>query len=509
MDGEVLTDIGGGNDGATVLAIQPDGRIVVAGYSARSAGQTFALARFLTDGELDPSFAGNGIATTAFRGGDASAEAIAIQPDGDVVVAGTANRSATGWDFALARYRSDGSLDPSFGHDGRVTTDFDGGGDAAYGLVLQGNKIVVAGESGGDFALARYASDGRLDKVFSGDGRVTTDFAGHADVARSVAAVADGRIVAAGYATQVDQFGTPSPHLALARYTTNGALDPSFAGDGTMATIEGASAWSVIPQPWGKVLVAGGGYELVLARYRSNGSPDPTFGDGGIVQGDRGMPGPVRSAAVQTEGKIVAAGFSTNYFGENFELTRWNANGTRDATFGDTWTDFGVESYDRARGVAIDPDGKIVVAGRSKPEYDVPGDFAVARYRIDSEGAPDRDADGFPDDGDQCPDRYGSTQHGCPQFDTTLTIRYSNADRAFEGRISSSADICAERAVAVYRVQRGPDRRIGSGYYAGDYAIDAPRRSGRYYARVSREFSAAPVQAICRGARSRTMGLRK
>jgi uncharacterized delta-60 repeat protein len=139
---------------------------------------------------------------------------VAIQGDGKIVAAGFAGSD---FDFALARYNTDGSLDTTFGGDGKVTTDFAGSGsrDEAHAVAIQGDgKIVAAGlavVSGiFDFALARYNTDGSLDTIFSGDGKVTTDFAGDFDVANGVVIQANGRIVAAGFAG--DDFG-------LARYT--------------------------------------------------------------------------------------------------------------------------------------------------------------------------------------------------------------------------------------------------------------------------------------------------
>ncbi len=151
--GKVTTDFGG-SDAASAVAIQTDGRIVAAG---RSGSGDFALARYNVDGSLDPTFGSSGMVMTDFGGSDA-ASAVAIQPDGRIVTAG---RSGSG-DFALARYNADGSLDPSFGSGGKVTTDF-GGFDLALGVALQSDgKIVAAGQGGSsfDFALARYNADG-------------------------------------------------------------------------------------------------------------------------------------------------------------------------------------------------------------------------------------------------------------------------------------------------------------------------------------------------------------
>jgi uncharacterized delta-60 repeat protein/uncharacterized repeat protein (TIGR01451 family) len=179
-------------------------------------------------GDLDPTFGTGGKVTTDFAGSNAGANGVALQADGKIVAAGFAD-SGSGSDFALARYNPDGSLDASFGTGGKVTTDFAGGSDSAFGVALQADgKIVAAGfaDSGsrGDFALARYNPDGSLDASFGTGGKVTTDFAGSGDEAFGVALQADGKIVAAGFA------GSGSRgDFALARYQDGVAKHPSLA----------------------------------------------------------------------------------------------------------------------------------------------------------------------------------------------------------------------------------------------------------------------------------------
>src|SRR4051812_27547114 len=175
---------------------------------------------FTAPGDLDVSFSGDGRQTTDFGGSDLAA-AVAVQADGKIVVAGSSDGN-----FALARYGVDGALDPSFSGDGLVTTDL-GGTDDGQGVAIQADgRIVVAGASGGDFALARYTTGGGLDPSFSGDGRQTTDF-GAADGATSVAIQSDGRIVLGGGS---------GGGFALARYDAAGELDASFSGDGRQTT---------------------------------------------------------------------------------------------------------------------------------------------------------------------------------------------------------------------------------------------------------------------------------
>ncbi len=159
----------------------------------------FALARYNSNGSLDPSFSGDGTQTTDFGGND-QAYGVALENDGRIVAAGQGGNSH----FALARYGPDGSLDPTFSGDGKVTTGFGfGPDDAANGIAVLGDgKIVAAGRTSGgatssDFALARYNPTGTLDTSFSGNGKQTTGFGGY-DAANAVALDADGKIVAVG-----------------------------------------------------------------------------------------------------------------------------------------------------------------------------------------------------------------------------------------------------------------------------------------------------------------------
>ena len=225
-DGKQTTDLGGGANG---VAIQPDGKIVVVGASGDG---NFALARYNPNGSLDRSFSGNGKQRTDFGGRD-RAKGVAIQADGKIVAVGLGGRRE--FEFALARYNPNGSLDRSFSGNGRQRTAF-GRSAFANGVAIQADgKIVAAGTATGqfrlDFALARYLPNGSLDRSFSGDGKQTTDF-GADDVAKAVAVQADGKIVAVGVGRAFAEIGD----FALARYNPNGSLDRSFSGDGKQTT---------------------------------------------------------------------------------------------------------------------------------------------------------------------------------------------------------------------------------------------------------------------------------
>jgi len=277
-DGMVTTDFGG-DDEARAVALQADGKIVAAGCTGARvcASANFALARYGADGSLDRTFDGDGKVTTDFGGAYDAARGVAIQADGKIVAAGVGFLSGTS-NFAIARYGTDGSLDPTFDGDGKTTTDFGGAYDAARGVAIQQDgRIVAAGEafiSGSQlFALARYNPNGSLDPAFDGDGKVTSDFPGSNEAATALVIQRDGMIVAAGFAH------TETVDFALARYKTDGSLDASFGGgDGKVTTDFSANldeAYAVAIQADGKIVTAGCtacrdfyNSEFALARYK-------------------------------------------------------------------------------------------------------------------------------------------------------------------------------------------------------------------------------------------------
>jgi uncharacterized delta-60 repeat protein len=394
--GRVLSNLNGTSDIAWAAALQTDGKIVAVGST--NFGVDFAVVRYNTDGSLDSSFGSGGVVVTDFSGGGDSASAVAIQTDGKIVVAGVATGASS--DFGLARYDTDGSLDPTFGSGGKVTTDFAGGLDLANAVAIQADgKIVAAGltqsaTTGGDFALARYNSDGTLDTTFGIGGKVTTDFGGPADSASAVAIQADGKIVAAGRTYENSNYD-----FALVRYNADGSLDPSFGTGGKVTTDFAAGtdfASDLAIQPDGKILAAGwatpaGSFSAFgLVRYNTDGSLDLTFGSGGkVTASPTAYPASVRAVAIESNGKIVAAGQAENsLFSTDFALIRFNADGSVDTTFGggSLVTDFR-GANDAASGLVVRGDGRIVAVGSSDDSAGSSTEFALAGYNID--GSPD------------------------------------------------------------------------------------------------------------------------
>ncbi len=368
------------------VALQPDGKIVAAGTVA-AGGTDFALARYNADGSLDTSFGPDGTVTTDF-GGDDAANSVLIQPNGKIVAAGVSDAGGTN-DFALARYNPDGSLDPSFGTNGLMTTNF-GGADIIFEIIRQPDgKIIAVGvsDAGGtnDFALARYNTNGSLDTSFGTNGLVTTNFGG-SDTALAAILQPDGKIVAVG---QSDAGGTID--FALARYNPNGSLDTSFGTNGLVRTNLGGgtdSASSAALQPDGKIVVAGssdagGTVDFAVARYNPNGSLDTSFGTNGFVLTNLGGTDVGSSMVLQSDGKIVVGGSSDAGGPFDFALARYTTAGVLDTSFGTNgfvFTNFG--GVDAINDILVQSDGKIVAGGQTLGGGTT--NFALARYLIPS-----------------------------------------------------------------------------------------------------------------------------
>ncbi len=332
-DGTLRSFINGGNatdDRANSVAIQSDGKIVVAGYSKDASGHgAFALARFNTNGFSDITFGTGGSTRNYIYGGDSTydgALSVAIQSDGKIIVAGQSDSSGNGA-FALARYDTNGSLDGTFGTGGTVRNYIYGGnstGDIAYAVAIEPDGKIVATGASLDaslhyaFALARYNTDGSLDSSFGTNGTTRDNIGGGdgtGDEAFSVVIQPDGKMVAAGMSDGGGGFA-----FALARYKTDGNLDSTFGTNGMVRNyISGGSssdnASSVALQADGKIVAAGqSNFEFALARYTIDGSLDSAFGINGTtrnaISGGSGADDQAQSVAIQSDGKIVAAGFS-------------------------------------------------------------------------------------------------------------------------------------------------------------------------------------------------------
>jgi len=354
--GDIDTSFGGGtlvtpggitDDFVRGLAVQADGKALVAGFGVFSTatGTDFMLVRHLRDGGLDTSFGTGGKVSTAFNNGGRSDEAlaVAVQPDGKILVAGTSDQGATGYDFALARYNADGTLDTSFGSGGRVTTSFGNDADTAYAVLLQPDgKIVLGGDSsqgasGVDFALARYNADGSLDASFGNGGKVLTAI-GDDGARESIYALA---LQTVAGVTRIVAVGGEGDFIAAA-YRSDGTLDTGFGTAGTVHGVFGSvigAARGVVVTSDGKLVLAGHrDHDFAAVRLLPNGSLDASFGSGGrsVIAVSADNWDEATALVQQADGRLLLGGwvYTGNSSSADTVLLRLNTDGSPDAAFG-------------------------------------------------------------------------------------------------------------------------------------------------------------------------------
>ncbi|HVW31786.1 MAG TPA: delta-60 repeat domain-containing protein, partial [Acidimicrobiia bacterium] len=277
LRGAVEGDVALGASTATAVAIQPDGKILVGGATQSGGTTAWALMRYLADGRPDTTFGSDGLTVTDFDPStNDSMTSLLLRPDGRIVAAGAAGDNA-----ALARYLPDGQLDPTFGgsHNGTVTT---GGGmlNALALEVARDGKLLIAGQAGEpggpfDFGAARYSADGVPDASFGQAGAVRTDLGSTGEWAAGVAPGPDGTVVVGG---------ASGSSFTVLRYRADGQLDPAFGTGGiSKAGPDIGGAHAMVELPDGRPIlvgeqVAGDFRQVAVARYRADGALDPGFG---------------------------------------------------------------------------------------------------------------------------------------------------------------------------------------------------------------------------------------
>jgi uncharacterized delta-60 repeat protein len=385
----VSNDFGSDSGESNAVITQPDGKIIIAGFAEDFSTTFFAVARYLPNGRLDTSFGGTGrVVTPVGQGTTATARSIAVQPDGKIIVAGSAYVNDSRLiDFAVVRYNVDGSLDTTFDGDGKATFDVTNSvssSDTAYSVDVQPDgKIVLGGTTGGsgtfsDAALVRCNPDGSLDTSFNKTGKVILRLPDYEGI-RAIKIQPDGKIAAVGNTgkfTSTSGGSFINDDFLVMRFNSGGSLDTTFDTDGIAVVIWSSFADTAVDialQPDGKIIAAGNysrsqnRYNPALARLNADGSLDSTFGTGGkattLVETDSST----QAVVLQSDGKIVVGGLAYDQlFRRDLMLVRFNADGTPDLGFGTDGikrTDIQGSNVEIIRDLALDSFGRIVAAG--------------------------------------------------------------------------------------------------------------------------------------------------
>lgn len=392
---------------AEAIVVQADGRLVLAGTAFNGVATVAPVARFMPNGAPDTTFNGSGATTLSYSAnGSTHARAVAMQADGRLVVAGHV------WDgasrFLAARLRGDGSPDTSFANGaGHVMVDFPGTtSPEAHALAIQPDgKLLLAGDTFVDgaraIAVARLNADGTLDNTFNGNGRATR--ASGSVAIRTVLVQSDGRIVVGGTHLAVTPTGSSVHSLVFARFNADGTRDAGFGNDGLVLT--DVDAWwsetakvALVQLPGGKLLAAAStsAGNFVFVRYEATGRPDPNFGDAGI--GVKVMPSDVSVAglSVLPDGGFLVGGAMFNGTIDEGLIARFTADGTFYQAFaagGRATAAFPTGTFS-VRGMAVQADGRVVLAGSNEHlaamRFEMEGGTATAR-------AGDFSGDGRPD----------------------------------------------------------------------------------------------------------------
>lgn len=394
-DGVAFSALGQAGEG---IDVQADGKVVVTGY--KNNFTDFVTLRFNVNGSWDTSFNNTGEAPLPPGGANDRAHAVAVQADGKIVVTGLwGSTEAGGGSLALIRYNTDGSFDKTFGDNGFRDTGLPG--SARIKLLIQPNGKIVVNTMGFDgsqasFKAARFDSDGSPDTTFNGTG-VASMPVGNQGWTAGVALSADGGISVTGYI-----FTSEGYEFAAVRFAADGSADKSFGSDGMVVNDIGnirASAARVRLQPDGKMVACGSrgitSTKLVVARYSADGMPDASFSDDGwalLEVGDNTTD--CADLAIHADGRITVAGTASAGNRKVFFAARFNPDGSPDVNFGaGGHVTTAIGSNDAAVGLALQPDGKIVVAGTTGPTG-ASTDIAVARYNPDGSLDSTFDGDG-------------------------------------------------------------------------------------------------------------------
>ncbi len=392
-DGIVTTQVSTTYNFGMATVVQPDGKIIVAGYAGTPATYKAAVVRYNTDGSLDNSFGNAGKLTIPIGTAKSYATDVVLQDDGKIVLGARTYDNVSG-NFALVRLNEDGSFDSSFGTNGIVIASTGGNDVSASILIADDGKILLAGDSDNSFSVAKFNSDGSLDTSFGINGWAITVFDNASSFIQQIAFQNDGKIVMGGFV--VNSVGRYQ--MAAARMNPDGTLDNGFGVGGKLffnIGIDQDFATALAIQSDGKILLGGHtyitsnprlSYDFAVVRLDTDGDFDTTYGTNGVATAQivdeanytNGM-------IIQSDDKVVLAGRTVKIMDYDLAMVRFDTEGNLDTTFGNDGkvsTDVNGRE-DHGYAIALQPDNKIILAGYSYPAGADDSAIVVARFNND------------------------------------------------------------------------------------------------------------------------------
>ncbi len=403
-----ISAVTNGNSLGNSVLIQPDGKAIASGYGRGVNVKGFALRRFNTDGTIDTAYGNGGNILEVSSGPtffDSFGLGMAMQPSGKVVMVGYINFNGTNV-AEVTRFNTDGTFDTTFATNGLFTANFNGNAQFSSVALQSDGKIVAAGTVSGNFLVARFSADGVIDTTFGNGGFITTDFSGGNDTGTTLVINPSGQILVGGRTVLPSVTGSS---CAVAAFTSSGVLDTTFGTGGKVITdvapSNGDTLNRILLQSDGKIVglgftanVSGNGINQLVLRYNANGSLDTSFGTNGITSVSFGSTQQViNSGLILPNGKIFAVGYAA----DRVAISRFNADGTLDRTYGCNGAIYSSSNFTGAthlaNDAAIQPDGKVVVTGGFR--FSTIEFVAMARFSNKSSrcNEADFDRDGYSD----------------------------------------------------------------------------------------------------------------
>lgn len=401
VNGKVINSFAPQNDGLNSLLIQNDGKIIVSGLQDYSLSGNVFISRFNIDGTLDNSFGVNGYVLTQLVSETGGSCIIKLQNDGKILITGSKSPSVNSsfFDFATMRYNSDGTIDTSFGINGLVVTDLFATGDFSNAIDVQSDgKIIVAGSTYVGTktvpSILRYLNNGTLDTSFGTNGKALLGLfdPNNSESTACIKVLSDNSIILGIFTSALETL-EDYLNFGVIKVTNNGLLDSTFGTNGHVLTDFGFKDYiRSVDEFEGKIIAlgyssnTGVGTKMAIAKYLPNGSLDSSFGINGLVNANKNgtsLYDAISGLKVLSDGKMLCAGYTASSTAD-FLLIKFNVDGSVDTNFnsvGYLSTDFNGFN-DLGAAVAIGNDGKIVCAGITTVGSNY--DTALSRYTVES-----------------------------------------------------------------------------------------------------------------------------